>query len=139
MSGDTRIGHVNGPVNTGNPVNQGGNQVVGSGSIRISGGNSQSSTVVDPAVLDALARLRAQLVELRLTGPERSAADVDLINLERAGENKREAAGAFESFLRRLKDAGALAQVGAEFSDAASRVIRWLGPLAAGAIALLKT
>lgn len=136
MSGNVSFGNVNGPVNTGDPVNRGGNQVVGSGNISISGG-SRNTYGTDPAVLEALVGLRAQLDGLRLTGSERTAALEDLAGVEHAGEDKPAAASAFESFLGRLKDAGALTRAGVEFIDAVRPIISWLGPLAAGAIALL--
>jgi hypothetical protein len=136
VSHSYRFGNISGPVNTGNPVNHGGNQVVGEGSINISGGN-RNNFGPDPAVLEALAGLRAQLDELRLTGSEREAAADDLARIEQAGADKPAAASAFESFLDRLKKAGALAQTGAEFTKAAGEIARWLGPLAAAALALL--
>jgi len=136
VSDNYRFGTINGPVNTGDPINQGGNQLVGSGSINIAGANRNKYSL-DPGMSEALAGLRSQLDELRLSGPERKAAADDLTRLEQAGEDKHAAAGAFESFLQRLKNAGALAQAGAEFSEAATKIVHWLGPLAAGALALL--
>lgn len=136
MSSNYTFGNVSGPVNTGNPVNQGGNQVVGSGDITISGGN-RNTYGTDPEVLEALAGLRAGLDSLRLTGAERQAALEDLDRVEQAGDDKPAAASAFESFLERLKQAGALAEAGAELIAPVGKVIAWLGPLAAGAIALL--
>ena len=131
-----RFGRVAGSVNTGSPINQGGNQVVGSGSISISGDSSNLSGV-DPDVLEALAGLRAELEDLRLTWSERNAASEALADIERAGADKPAAASAFEAFLRRLKQAGALAQGGMEFSQHVAKLVRWLGPLAGGALALL--
>ena len=136
MSDDIRFGDVRGPVNTGDPVNQGGNQVVGSGSIVISGGN-QNGFGTDPALLQALTELRTGLDDLRLTGSERKSAEEDLARVEQAGQDKPAAADAFRSFLDRLKQAGALAEAGSQFVESAGKVVRWLGPLAAGAAALL--
>lgn len=136
MNENYRFGNVNGPVNTGSPINQGGNQIVGSGSINISGGN-RNSYGLDSEVLDALAALREQLDELRLTGSERDAAAQDLARVQQAGEDKEAAATAFESFVARLKKAGALAHVGVEFTEAVGKIARWLGPLAAGALSFL--
>ena len=136
MRENHRFGNVNGPVNTGSPVNHGGNQIVGSGSINISGSN-RNSHGLDPAVLEALAGLGAQLEDLRLTGAERKAAVEDLVRVEEAGQDKPAAATAFESFLDRLKKAGALTNAGAEFTEAVGKIAGWLGPLAAGALTLL--
>ena len=135
--GDTyRFGKVSGPVNTGRAVNRGGNQVVGVGSIHISAGNPNTSGV-DAMVLEALESLRGQLDMLRLTGDERSAAAEDLARIEQSADDKVAAAGAFESFLRRLKMANSLAQAGSEFTDAIGKIASWIGPLAATALALI--
>jgi hypothetical protein len=136
MSGDIRFGNVGGPVNTGNPVNQGGNQVVGLGDIIVSGGN-QNGYGLDPGVLQAIGELRAGLDGLRLTGAERTAAEEDLSRVEQAGDDAPAAADAFQSFLDRLGKAGALADAGTVFVAAVRQVVRWLGPLAAGAALLL--
>lgn len=136
MNDNYHFGHVAGPVNTGSPINQGGNQVVGIGSISMSGGSSNRSGI-DVEVLEALAGLRAELGDLRLTEPERISASEALADIERAGSDKPAAASAFEAFLKQLKQAGALAQGGAEFSEHVSKLVRWLGPLAVGALTLL--
>jgi hypothetical protein len=136
VSDNYRFGNINGPINTGSPVNRGGNQV-SEAAASTSPGATGNSYGLDPAVLEALAGLRAQLDELRLTGSERKAAAEDLGRVEQAGEDKPAAANAFESFLDRLKQAGALAQAGAEFIEAVGKIARWLGPLAAGSLALL--
>src|SRR5262245_14745936 len=60
MSDQYHFGNINAPVNTGNPVNQGGNQIIGRGNINISGGNVNSNGS-DPIVIEALAELRVQL------------------------------------------------------------------------------
>lgn len=133
---DIRFGNVQGPVNTGSPVNHGGNQVVGVGDVRVSGGNRDQQGL-DPEVVQALTELRAGLTGLRLTAAERDAAAADLGDLERAGDGGPQAADAFGTFVDRLRGAGALADAGSDFVDAARRVARWLGPLAAGAAALL--
>ena len=130
------FGKIHGPVNTGRPVNKGGNQIVGIGNIHISGGNRNSSGV-DASVLEALDSLRVQLEKMRLTDDERNAAVEDLTRVKEAAEDKPAAAGAFESFLRRLKEANALAQTGSEFTEAVGKIARWIGPLAASAIGLL--
>jgi hypothetical protein len=75
--------------------------------------------------------------ELRLSSSERRAALEDLHRVEQAGADKPAAASSFESFLAGLKKAGALARAGAEVIEPVGKVIAWLGPLAAGAIALL--
>lgn len=125
MSTNNTFRDVRGPVNTGNPVNTGGNQVVGAGSVRI--GRDSTTAGMDPATLDALVELRAQLHNLRLTGPERLAAADDLTRVEQAAKNPGEAARAFGSFLERLKRAGALATASAEIIAAATRIARWAG------------
>jgi hypothetical protein len=138
VSGNVTIG--GGAQNTGGGnQNVGGNQNTGSGHQYVAGGdvNVGNVTGVDPAVIEAITGLRAQLGELRLTSSEREAAEADLTAVEEAGEDKEVAAGAFESFLDRLKQAGALADAGAGFMESAGKILRWLGPLAAGAIALL--
>lgn len=138
ISGNVSIG--GGAQNTGSGhQNVGGSQNIGSGTQYSAGGdiNVGNVTGVDPAVLEALAALRTQLGDLRLTNSEREAAEADLATVEEAGDDKEAAAGAFESFLNRLKQAGALAEAGAGFMESAGKVLRWLGPLAAGAIALL--
>jgi hypothetical protein len=138
ISGNVSIG--GGAQNTGSGhQNVGGNQNTGSGNQYVAGGDVSVGNVtgVDPAVIEAIAGLRAQLGELRLTSSEREAVEADLTAVEEAGEDKEAAAGAFESLLDRLKQAGALADAGAGFMESASKILRWLGPLAAGAIALL--
>jgi hypothetical protein len=134
MTQQNSFGNVSGSVNTGSPVNRGGNQVIGSGSIHVSSGNQYGT---NPAVLEAIAQLRAQLDELPLRASDRNAAAEDLEGVEHAGGDQRAAANAFESFLLRLKKAGALAQAGAEFTEAARKITTWLGPLAVGALAIL--
>ena len=134
ISGNVSIG--GGAQNTGiGHQNVGGQQNIGSGSQHVAG--RDVNVGVDPAVVEAIAALRAQLTDLRLTGAEREAAEADLVAVEESGADKEAAAGAFESFLDRLRQAGALADAGASFADSVGKIVRWLGPLAAGAIALL--
>lgn len=135
MSATYSFGNVSGPVNTGSPVNQGGNQVVGPGSVVISGSNVNRHGP-DAELLSAVAALRRSLDALRLTTSERAAAEQDLDRI-RDEADEPAAGAAFESFLRRLKQAGALADGGADLAEAVSRVARWLGPAAAAACALL--
>ncbi len=136
MIENIRFGNVSGPVNTGNPVNQGGNQVIGHGGVTISGGN-QNGYAADPGVLQAITDLRAGLEDLRLTRGQRTALEADLARVEQAGEDKPAAADAFRSFVDRLRTAGALAEAGTDFVTAARQVATWLGPLVAGVALVL--
>jgi hypothetical protein len=133
MSGDFKFGNVSGPVNAGS-----GNMNVGSGSQYVAGRDLSVGNIVgaDPAAAEAIAELRAELASLRLTAEERTQVDASLDELEQAPD-KESAAGPFQKIVVLLKQAGAVASAGSELVPTLTKLASWLGPVAAGAIALL--
>ncbi|MFC4783914.1 hypothetical protein ACT8ZV_05535 [Nocardioides sp. MAHUQ-72] len=133
MSDTFRFGNVSGPVNAGS-----GNMNVGSGSQQVAGRDVAVGSRIgaDPDMAAEIEALRAAVAELRLTAGEREAAEVELGALAEAGD-KQEAAGHLESFVKGLDRAGALATAGSSFLESLTRLATWIGPLAAGALALL--
>ena len=133
MSDTYRFGNVSGPVNAGS-----GNMNVGSGTQQVAGrdvivGNRVGA---DPAVAAEIEALRGAIADLRLTAAEREAAEGQLGAFAEAGD-KEAAAGHLESFVTGLKKAGALASASTSFVESVAKLARWVGPLAAGVLALL--
>ena len=124
-----RFGNVQGPVQTGDGVQYtaGRDQyVAGRDQFVVHGEAGQ--------VLAELAGLREALAGLRLTEAERAGAERDLEAMEEAvrrPEPDTAAAG------RHLKDAGALAAAGVTVAESIARIAHWIGPVAAGVLALL--
>ena len=133
MSDTFRFGNVSGPVNAGS-----GNMNVGSGSQQVAGRDLVVGNRVDadPGMAAEIEALRGAIAQLRLTAAEREAADGELGALAEAGD-KEAAAGHLESFVALLKKAGALAEAGASLAGPVTKLAAWVGPLAAGALALL--
>ena len=133
MSDEFRFGNVSGPVNAGS-----GNMNVGSGSQYVGGRDvSVGNTIgADPTAAEAIAAIRAELASLRLTAEERAQADASLDELEQSPD-KEGAARHFERLVSVLKGAGAVASAGAPLVPVLARLAQWLGPVAAGALALL--
>lgn len=131
-----RFGNVQGPVQTGDGVQYtaGRDQyVAGRDQFVVHGEAGQ--------VLAELAGLREALAGLRLTEAERAGAERDLEAMEEAvrrPEPDTAAAGRhLQSFTAGLKDAGALAAAGVTVVESIARIAHWLGPVAAGVLALL--
>ena len=124
-----RFGNVQGPVQTGDGVQYtaGRDQVVVHGQAN--------------EVLAELAGLREALAGLRLTEAERSSAEGDLQAMEQAvgrpDPDTTTASRHLQSFTAGLKDAGALAAAGVTVVESIARIAHWLGPVAAGVLALL--
>ena len=133
MSDTFRFGNVSGPVNAGS-----GNMNVGSGSQQVAGRDLVAGNRVDadPGMAAEIEALRGAIAQLRLTTAEREAAEGELGALAEAGD-KEAAAGHLESFVAGLKKAGALAEAGASLAGPVTKLAAWVGPLAAGALALL--
>jgi hypothetical protein len=130
------FGNVQGPVQTGDGVQYtaGRDQyVAGRDQFVVHGEAGQ--------VLAELAGLREALAGLRLTEAERAGAERDLEAMEEAvrrPEPDTAAAGRhLQSFTAGLKDAGALAAAGVTVAESIARIAHWLGPVAAGVLALL--
>jgi hypothetical protein len=133
MSETFRFGNVSGPVNAGS-----GNLNVGSGSQYVAGGDVSvgNSLGADPTASAALEALRQELAGLRLTNAERETAAGQLEAVATATD-KGEAAQHLGSFVSGLKQAGALASAGSSFAASIAKLATWIGPLAAGVVALL--
>lgn len=133
MSDTYRFGNVSGPVNAGS-----GNMNVGSGSQNVAGRdvNVGNRVGADPEMAAEIESLRQTIAGLRLTAGERQAAEGQLSALAEAGD-KETAAGHLESFVAGLKKAGAVASAGSSFIESVTKLAKWIGPLAAGVIALL--
>jgi hypothetical protein len=131
-----RFGNVQGPVQTGDGVQYtaGRDQyVAGRDQFVVQGEAAQ--------VLADLAELREALAGLRLTEAERAGAERDLESMEEAVRRPEPDAAAtsrhLQSFTAGLKDAGALAAAGVSVVESIARIAHWLGPVAAGVLALL--
>lgn len=133
MSDEFKFGNVSGPVNAGS-----GNMNVGSGSQYVAGRDVSVGNAVgaDPEAAEVIAALRAELASLRLTAEERAEADATLDEVEQAPD-KQSAAPPFERLINLLKQAGAVASAGADLVPTLTKLAAWLGPVAAGALALL--
>lgn len=132
MTGTFRFGNVNGPVvaGTGNVV-AGGDQYIAGGNLRLGG-----TAGGDPEVAEAIAALRRELFGLRLTADERQSAEEHLDAVERTSD-KREAADHLGAFASVLKRANAVASAGSGLVESVAKIAKWVGPLAAGVLALL--
>jgi hypothetical protein len=130
------FGDVHGPVQTGD-----GRQYVAGRDQYVAGRDQVVAHGETGQVLAELAGLREALGGLRLTEAERAGAERDLKAVEEAvrrPEPDTAAAGRhLRSFTAGLKEAGALAAAGATVVESIARVAHWLGPVAAGALALL--
>lgn len=130
------FGDVHGPVQTGD-----GRQYVAGRDQYVAGQDQVVAHGETGQVLAELAGLREALGGLRLTEAERAGAERDLKAVEEAvrrPEPDTAAAGRhLQSFTAGLKEAGALAAAGATVVESIARVAHWLGPVAAGALALL--
>jgi hypothetical protein len=131
-----RFGNVQGPVQTGDGVQYtaGRDQyVAGRDQFVVQGEAAQ--------VLADLAGLREALAGLRLTEAERAGAERDLESVEEAVRRPEPDTAAtsrhLQSFTAGLKDAGALAAAGVTVVESIARIAHWLGPVAAGVLALL--
>jgi hypothetical protein len=131
-----RFGNVQGPVQTGD-----GTQYVAGRDQYVAGRDQVVAHGEAGQVLAELAGLREALAGLRLTETERAGAERDLQAVEEAvrrPEPDTAAAGRhLQSFTAGLKEAGALAAAGATVAESIARVAHWLGPVAAGVLALL--
>ena len=132
-----RFGNGQGPVQTGDGVQYtaGRDQyVAGRDQVVVHGEASRE-------VLAELAGLREALAGLRLTAAERAAAERDLEAVEQAVRRPEPDTAAasrhLQSFTAALKDAGALAAAGVAVAEPIAKIAHWLGPLAAGVLALL--
>ena len=131
-----RFGNVQGPVQTGDGVQYTAGRdryVAGRDQVVVHGQSSE--------VLAELAGLREALAGLRLTAAERAAAERDLEAVEQAVRRPEPDTAAasrhLQSFTAALKDAGALAAAGVAVAEPIAKIAHWLGPLAAGVLALL--
>ena len=133
MSDSFSFGNVTGPVNAGS-----GNMNVGSGAQNVAGRDLHIGHRVDadPDAAADLAALRELLTGLPLTAGQRAGATAELDALADTSD-RAEAGGRLESFVVQVKRAGALAGAGSSFVGAVTRLAAWIGPLAAGAAALL--
>jgi hypothetical protein len=134
MGDQFSFGTVHGPVNAGS-----GRQNIAGRDQYVAG---RDQVIGAPAeVVAELALLRRSLDDLRLTGPERAAADQELAGAEEAvrrPEPDRAAASSHLSrFVQGLKDAGALATAGTAVLQSIRALATWIGPVGAGIIALL--
>ncbi|HEV3497235.1 MAG TPA: hypothetical protein VHA34_12885 [Actinomycetes bacterium] len=131
-----RFGNVQGPVQTGDGVQYtaGRDQYVAGRDQVVAHGQAGQ-------VLTELASLREALAGLRLTEAERSSAEQDLQALEEAvarpEPDTTTASRHLQSFTANLKEAGALATAGVALAESIAKIAHWLGPLGAGALALL--
>ena len=131
-----RFGNVQGPVQTGDGVQYtaGRDQYVAGRDQYVVHGEAGQ-------VLAELAGLREALAGLRLTEAERAGAERDLEAMEEAvrrPEPDTAAAGRhLQSFTPGHKDAGARAAAGGPVAEANAPIAHWLGPVAAGVLAVL--
>jgi hypothetical protein len=132
MTDTFRFGNVNGPVvaGTGNVVAS-GDQYIAGGDLSV--GNTAGG---DAGVAEAIAALRQELARLRLTADERQSAEEHLDAVARTSD-KREAADHLGAFVSVLKQANAVASAGSGLVEAVAKIAKWVGPLAAGVLALL--
>jgi hypothetical protein len=130
------FGDVHGPVQTGS-----GRQHVAGRDQYVAGRDQVVVHGEAGQVLAELAGLREALAGLRLTEAERADAERDLQAMEEAVRRPEPDAGAagrhLQSFTAGLKEAGALAAAGVTVVESIARIAHWLGPVAAGVLALL--
>jgi hypothetical protein len=129
------FGDVGGPVSIG-----GGVQNVAGRDQHVAG-RDLVGAVGAREVLDELAVLRESVAQLRLTQGERSSAEqeIDAIEEQLSADvaDRTAAGGHLLRFTAILKEAGALAGAAGSLTAAIAAVAHWLGPLGAGALALL--
>ena len=111
---------------------------VGSGAQNVAGGdlNIGHRVAADPDAAAELDALRELLTGLPLT-PRSSPPPRPSSTRSPTPATASEAGGRLESFVDQVKRAGALAEAGSSFVGAVTRLAAWIGPLAAGAAALL--
>lgn len=132
MSDSFRFGDVSGPVVAGsNNTVAGRDQVIAGGDVHIG-----DRIGANPAMAEAIAGLKEELARLRLTAEERQSAEQHLDAVAGASD-RGEAAGHLEGFVQVVKNAGDTAVAGTRIVDLVSTMVKWLGPVAAGVMALL--
>jgi hypothetical protein len=132
MSDTFKFGNVSGPVvaGTGNVVAGHDQHIAGRDmAVKNAAGN-------DPSVAEAIASLRQELTDLRLSADERQSANEHLDAVEHTSD-EREAADHLGAFVSVLKQAGAMAAAGTGLVESVVKIATWVGPLAAGVLAQL--
>lgn len=137
------FGGVRGPVQTGDGTQNaaGRNQYVAHGDQYVAGRDQVISAGPNREIRAEVASLRDALAELRLTTAERAAAERELDAVDEALSDEEPDRSVVGSHLSRLtqglKDAGALASAGESVLRSLGTIARWVGPVAAGVLALL--
>jgi phage-related tail protein len=142
MNDQISFGSVNGPVQTGSGVQNvaGRDQFFAHGDQNMAG-RDLTITPLDEGTRAALAIVQRAAEGMRLTQDERQSVESDLAAIEACAQSTRPDARSLGDRLERLtstiKATGELASEGSSLVDAITKLARWIGPAAAGVLALL--